>query len=162
MTGAKHSCVVGVFDEPHAAEQAAAELRCAGFREDQVAVVQQTPKRASDRGLKAKSGKKHETGVLPAVTGFFKKLFGSQEDAHHYRSELKAGRTIVTVKGLNGEHEQVLTILKGHGGYNKDLPKPAAAEALPLAPLRPAVPKATKRRSFAKESACPRSARADP
>jgi len=68
-----------------------------------------------------------------AIAGLVGALVGlgiPEEEAHHYEGEFKAGRTIVTVKDLNGRYDRALAILQRHGGYNKDTPKVAASNPL--------------------------------
>jgi uncharacterized protein (TIGR02271 family) len=119
MTGS-HATVVGVFEARARADQAVEELQRAGFRDDQVGVAQQAP---AGEGGKAATGKGRDAGFLESVGGFFKKLFGSAEEAGEYH----AGRAVVTVKA-DGRSEEAWSILRRHGAYNRANP-PAASGA---------------------------------
>jgi hypothetical protein len=55
--------------------------------------------------------------------GPFFALGFSEDDARAYEQHLRAGRTIVTVKTDHGD-DQVLTIVKSHGGRMVQIPKP--------------------------------------
>jgi uncharacterized protein (TIGR02271 family) len=122
MTGS-HATVVGVFEARARADQAIEELQRAGFRDDQVGVAQQAP---AGEGGKAATGKGRDAGFLESVGGFFKKLFGSAEEAGHYEGEYHAGRAVVTVKA-DGRSEEAWSILRRHGAYNRANPPAATA-----------------------------------
>src|SRR4051794_13858063 len=66
-----------------------------------------------------------------AVAGLAGALIGlgiSEEEAHYYEGEFKAGRTIVTVKAGN-RYRQALDILRRHGAYDRDTAAAAPAQA---------------------------------
>jgi uncharacterized protein (TIGR02271 family) len=70
-----------------------------------------------------------------AIAGLVGALVGlgiPEEEAKHYEGELKAGRTIVTVKGLNGRYDEALAILLRYGAYNKQTPRAAIASPAAL------------------------------
>jgi hypothetical protein len=126
MNSSKHSMVVGVFDDPHQAELAIAGLQGAGFANEQIALVQQTPTRPIGRVPKVPINRKTHTGALATAVDFVKGLFSSDDDADHYEKEFKAGRTVVTVKDLDKRHDEAMAILKQHGAYNRNTPKAVA------------------------------------
>jgi hypothetical protein len=59
--------------------------------------------------------------AVGSYLGPFVALGFSEDEARHYARELKAGRTVVTVRADNRTAE-VLTILHSHGGYNTEPP----------------------------------------
>lgn len=62
-------------------------------------------------------------GLVGALVG----LGIPEDEARHYEGEFKAGRTIVTVKGVGGRYAEVQGILQRHGAYNRDNPAAAAS-----------------------------------
>ncbi len=61
-----------------------------------------------------------------AIAGIVGALIGlgvSEEDAKHYESEFKAGRTIVTVHNADGRYAEAWAILVRHGAYNRTTPR---------------------------------------
>jgi hypothetical protein len=44
-----------------------------------------------------------------------------EHEAHHYQSELAAGRTIVSVK-VDGRHDDAVAILRRHGALGRGSP----------------------------------------
>jgi uncharacterized protein (TIGR02271 family) len=163
MTMSKRSTTtVGVFPNRQEAERAVADLKQAGFREDQIGMVSPDKKTRGKR--KAEKGSMVEegavaglaggagvgalwalgiaAGLLPgigpivaggllgsllasaaagaAAAGLAGALIGlgiPEEEAEYYEEELKAGRTIVTVKA-GRRHAEAATILTRHGGYD--------------------------------------------
>ena len=80
-----------------------------------------------------------------AIAGLVGALVGlgiPKDEAEHYESELKAGRTIVTVKDLSGRYGEAFAILQQYGGYNKQTPK--AADASPAIPVGRDLPNITR------------------
>lgn len=116
-----HSTVVGVFEARAQADQAVEELRQAGFRDEQVRIAQQAP---AEEGGKAPPSKGRDAGFLESIGDFFKKLFGSVEEAGHYEGEYHAGRAVVTVKA-EGRSADAWSILQRHGAYNRANPRAA-------------------------------------
>ncbi len=161
---AKKRTVVGVFTDPSQAQQAVAELKREGFRDDQIGVVGRDGSGAGTAGVKesgpSKAGEGAAigaatgagvgalwalgivAGVLPAIgpaiaggilasvlasaaggaaiAGVAGALIGlgiPEEEARHYEGEVKAGRTLVTVKA-DGRYDEARVILRRFGGYD--------------------------------------------
>jgi hypothetical protein len=60
-----------------------------------------------------------------------------ESDARFYAGEVRAGRTVVTVRA-DGEHERVRAILCGFGGYGRDAAGRPGSGAANSSPGRPA------------------------
>src|SRR5947209_497667 len=116
MATTQQSTVVGVFEDRAMAEQAVAELRQAGFNDNQI----------SFSGHGASTG-----GILSGLKSLFSKqataedhvfddLVGMgmpQEDATYYQQEYEAGRSIVAVTG-GSRMPEAATILSRYGAYS--------------------------------------------
>ncbi len=176
MATTQRSTVVGVFTSHDQADRAVAELRRAGFRNDQIGVAaldrsrgdtaagETTTEEGSHAGTGAIAGVIAGAGVgglvglgiiagvIPAIgpviaggtlavilanaaggaviAGIAGALIGlgiPEEEAHHYESEFKAGRTIVTVKDVDGRYDEAWSILQRNGGYNRQHPLATAS-----------------------------------
>jgi hypothetical protein len=70
-------------------------------------------------GTLAILGSAAAAGAMAArLGGALKGLGVTENDAKFYESELKAGRTIITVQGANSEDAQ--QILRAHGAYESE------------------------------------------
>jgi hypothetical protein len=96
----KHLIVVGVFKEEIRAESAIAELRDAGFDNDQVEYSGRSSKREMNQTL--------ENLVNMGM---------SEEEVLYYKSELEIGRSIVLVQH-QGRRNETLAILLLNGARN--------------------------------------------
>ena len=115
MTTTQQSTVVGIFQDRAMAEQAVAELKRAGFDDDQIEFAGHG---ASTGGLLA-SLKSLFTGEDTETGNVYDDLVGigmPAEDAHYYQQEYEAGRSIVAVTDGNRLRE-ASTILARYGGY---------------------------------------------
>ncbi len=64
MTVNRHNTVIGVFDDRRAAQQAVAELRRVGFRDDQIGVVARDEAR---EGVNTETGSRWEEGAATGI-----------------------------------------------------------------------------------------------
>lgn len=103
MASPIHSTVVGVFDDIDHARAAADDLKQGGFGGDCVRVL-------SPRSRKI-------AGDSPV--GDTDMSFPS-EDPEWFRDEIKAGRSVVTVRHADQQAEEVRGLLRKHGGTIKE------------------------------------------
>lgn len=108
MTGQSH--VVGVFRDRALAEQAANELRHAGFRDDQIQLIGG----GTGSGLRSLfAGHEAAKDTSTALANFG--LTPPEQD--YYQRELEAGNTLVAVRGYD-RLQEADAILYRHGAYN--------------------------------------------
>ncbi len=172
MATVNRTTAVGVFPDRAEAERAVAELKRAGFRDDQIGVVTQ---KADERGTavhKEAGSKAGEGAAIGAATGagvgvawalgiaagifpplgvvaggtlmailasagagavaagIAVALIGlgiPEEEARYYEGEVKAGRTLVTVKA-DGRYDEAVAVLRRFGSYDM-ASRPAVASA---------------------------------
>ena len=140
MSSILQTTIVVIFDDPEDARQAVAELRQAGFRDDQVGVAMRGPRTqqgkapaettasaADGMGIGLFAGASLgglaggtllglvSGGIVGGLLGAFIGMGIPEEDARYYQEELEAGRTIVTVQAEERQDE-VITLLRCHGG----------------------------------------------
>jgi len=173
MAAANRTTVVAAFPSRAEAQKAVAELRRAGFRDDQIGVITQKHDETAPVAETA-SGSKAATGAavgaatgggvgalwaLGIVAGLFPPLgvvaggtlmavlasagagaavasvAGAliglgipEEEAHYFEGEVKAGRTLLTVKA-DGRYDEAVAILRRFGGYDMSTPTAATASA---------------------------------
>jgi hypothetical protein len=142
-----HYTAVAVFDDAAQADRAIADLRQKGFREDQIGVVSgvKEPAEPGNEGNAPTVGPVAEgAGVgmiagaslgglvggvaavpggalVGGVVGGLVGLGVPEEEAHYYRRELQAGRTVVAVNG-NGRYDEAVAVLHDHGGHVDESP----------------------------------------
>lgn len=97
MSTTNRSIVAGVFQQEAQAQQAMADLQKAGFSNDQIRY----------------SVHKGGSGILDSL----RDLGFSQNEADFYNSEFEAGRTVVTIKTGDRQHE-AYDILMRNGAYD--------------------------------------------
>ena len=118
MTESDRSTMVGVFVDQAQAEQAANELRSAGFSDDQVKLaVHRAPGTGEDILTDEKRSEAGERRTIEAP-GIF-------------TGRPEVTRTVVTVQA-EGREQEALGILLGHGANNADIPEVLAAELAPM------------------------------
>jgi hypothetical protein len=163
MATTKRTTAVVVFGDRAQAQQAVAELRRAGFRDDQIGVVTQKHDEhgaapGKDAGTKAAEGAgigvaagagigalwalgiaaaifpplgvvaggtlmavlaSAATGAAVAgLTGALVGLGVPEHEAKYYEGEVKAGRTLVTVRA-DDRYDEAFTTLRRAGGYDQ-------------------------------------------
>ena len=72
MAAKKHSTVVGVFEDRLHADQAVADLKAAGFRDDQIGVAMRHDREGTDAGTTTEETYAEEgaaTGIVAGVSG---------------------------------------------------------------------------------------------
>jgi hypothetical protein len=114
MTTSEHSTMIAVFVNRDPANQAIDNLRHAGYKYEQIRLV--------ERGNNSfvESLKSLFTGQTTATTNSaddWMRIGVPEQDAHRYQSELDAGRSIVLIKSV-GSPEQALSILRQSGAYD--------------------------------------------
>ena len=114
MTTSEYSTMIAVFANRDQANQAIDNLRHAGFSYDQIRLV--------EHGTNAfvESLKSLFTGQAATSTNSaddWMRIGVPEQDAHHYQSELDAGRSIVLIKAV-GSPEQALSIMRQSGAYD--------------------------------------------
>ena len=110
----EQSTIIAVFVNRDQANQAIDNLRHAGFSYEQIRLV--------EHGTNSfvESLKSLFTGQTTATTNSaddWMRIGVPEQDAHHYQSELDAGRSIVLIKAV-GNPEQALSILRQSGAYD--------------------------------------------
>jgi len=112
--GTDDTTVVGVFDDYSTAERAAQQLTDAGIPRSSIEVRSNFRTGAAGRGY---GSEEHEGGV----SGFFKRLFGSEEtDAGHYQEAVRRGNTVVCVTAPRGQVDQAVEIMNSAGAVDID------------------------------------------
>jgi hypothetical protein len=123
----EQSTMVAVFVGREQANQAIDNLRHAGFSYEQIRLVEQ-----GANGF-AESLKSLFTGRTTTTTDSaddWMRIGVPEQDAHHYQSELDAGRSIVLIKAVTNP-EQALTILRQSGAYDLAFRFRTAPPAMP-------------------------------
>jgi uncharacterized protein (TIGR02271 family) len=176
MAAVSRTTAVGVFADRAEAQRAVAELKRAGFRDDQIGVVTQKHDEHAVAGHKDTGSKAAEgaavgaaagagigaawalgiaAGIFPplgvvaggtlmavlasagagaaaaSVAGALIGLGIPEEEARYYEGEVKAGRTVVTVKA-DGRYDEAVAVLRRFGGYDmasRPVPPTAATTA---------------------------------
>jgi hypothetical protein len=103
MTAPVHSTVVGVFDDVDKAKAAAEALCGSGFDRDCIRVLSPRSRKIAD-----------DSPIGDTDMSF------PSEDTDWFRDELKAGRSIVTVRHADEQAEPVRELLRKHGGTIKE------------------------------------------
>src|SRR5215469_812077 len=121
------STIVGVFTDQTTAEQAVQALEDAGFDHEQI--WYSSPGGASSFFADIKS---LFTGTDTMSGNLVKKLTDmglSDEEAHYYANEFRAGRSVVALKAPGSEQEAMAVLMRyGASHYNvSDVPKDTAA-----------------------------------
>src|SRR5437868_10445756 len=114
MTTSEYATMIAVFVNHDQANQAIDNLRHAGYSYEQIRLV--------EHGANSfvESLKSLFTGQSTATTNSaddWMRIGVPEQDAHHYQSELDAGRSIVLIKAV-GNPEQALSILRQSGAYD--------------------------------------------
>ena len=129
--------VIGIFRDRALADQAIAELRQAGFRDDEISVAgHAAPARGlldrlvdtlvgQDTGQDAGADRLHEALRGKGVSG---------DEAIYYQHELEAGRALVLVKSSSHQQE-ARALLHSYGAYDVSA-RPPQVEGDRIIPLR--------------------------
>lgn len=119
MAITQQSMIVGVFQDSAQAEQAVAELKQAGFSNDQIEFAGHGAAKSGGlfAGIKSlfKGGDAGTSNVYDDLVG----MGMPSEDARYYQGEYEGGRSIVGVSGEDGESrlQEASTILTRYGAY---------------------------------------------
>lgn len=127
MSTNQQSTIIAVFVNRDQANQAIDNLRHAGFSYDQMRLVQN-----GTNGF-IEDLKSLFTGQSTASTNSaddWMRIGVPEQDAHHYQSELDAGRSIVLLKAVSNP-EQSLGILHQSGAYDISFRFRTAPPAMP-------------------------------
>jgi hypothetical protein len=117
----KCETVVGVFDTRDRAERAVAELRAAGYRDDQIGMGARVAPGDSVSGSKAAQPlcSAEATG---SVAGALVDLNVSEQDSKYYEGEVAAGRFVVTVNCAGDSADAARTAIGRNCGYGRIAP----------------------------------------
>lgn len=111
MATTSESCIVALFDNNADAQAAVSELKSSGINSSDIQVSSgQSATAAAQTGYS--ETRAHEGGIK----GWFKSLFGGDEDQHadYYESAIQGGKTVVTVDVDDQDIDQVADILNRH------------------------------------------------
>ena len=114
MPTSEQSTIIAVFANRDQANQAIDNLRHAGFGYDQIRLVEQG---ANSFVESIKSLFTGQTTTTTNSADDWMRIGVPEQDAHHYQSELDAGRSIVLIKAV-ASPDQALTILRQSGAYD--------------------------------------------
>ncbi len=133
MVMSERSTVVGVFTEELYADLAADDLRRVGFSDEEITLSRH---KDVERGMKAglKRLFKGQEASPVATANDFMRMGVPERDVHYYKSELDAGHTIVLVR-VAGQEQEVLKILRKHGGMTQRSPNSNAQEKTDQPPV---------------------------
>jgi len=113
-TTSEQSTMIAVFADRDQANQAIDNLRRAGYSYDQIRLVQ----RGTNSFIEdLKSLFTAQTTATTNSADDWMRIGVPEQDAHHYQSELDAGRSIVLIKAATSP-EQALSILRQSGAYD--------------------------------------------
>src|SRR6266851_1406320 len=112
-TAIERSTMIAVFTDHELANKAIDDLRHAGYSYDQIRMVQ----RGSNSFMENFKSLFSQTAATTSSPDDWMRIGVPEQDAHHYQSELDAGRSIVLIKAV-GSPEQALTILRQSGAYD--------------------------------------------
>ncbi len=110
--------VIGVFDDYATAQKAVADLSSNGFSRDSIDITSSNTF-ASDTALgnTGLSGREPRDGSGGGIGGFFRRLFGSDnEDAGHYDEAIRRGATVVSV--TTDDEDRAADILDRNGAVD--------------------------------------------
>jgi uncharacterized protein (TIGR02271 family) len=112
--GTDERTVVGVFEDYATAERAAQQLTDAGIPRSSIEVESNFRTGAAGRGYGSET---HEGGI----SGFFKRLFGSEEtEAGHYGEAVRRGNTVVCVTAPREQVDRAVEIMNSAGAVDID------------------------------------------
>jgi len=110
----ERSTMIAIFADRDQANQAIDNLRRAGYSYDQIRLVQ----RGTNSFIEdLKSLFTAQTTATTNSADDWMRIGVPEQDAHHYQSELDAGRSIVLIKAATSP-EQALSILRQSGAYD--------------------------------------------
>jgi hypothetical protein len=114
MPTSEQSTMIAVFANRDQANQAIDNLRHAGFSYEQIRLVEHGTNSFVENLKSLFTG---QTTTTTNSADDWMRIGVPEQDAHHYQSELDAGRSIVLIKAV-GSPEQALTILRQSGAYD--------------------------------------------
>jgi len=129
----EQSTIVAVFVGREQANQAIDNLRHAGFSYDQIRLVEQGANSFTESLKSLFTGR---TTTTTDSADDWMRIGVPEQDAHHYQSELDAGRSIVLIKAVTSP-EQALTILRQSGAYDLAFRFRSAPPAMPSGARNP-------------------------
>lgn len=109
----EYSTMIAVFANYDQANQAIDNLRRAGYGYDRIRLVERSTSNFADN-IKSLFSQVTATAASPDD---WMRIGVPEQDAHHFQSELDAGRCIVLVKAVDNP-EQALGILRQSGAYD--------------------------------------------
>ncbi len=117
MATTEESMVIGVFRDHTLAEQAMAELRQSGFRNDQINLLGHTSGNALGGIMNFFSPKSTTPPTTAAAPNELASSGLPQGDMDFYQRELDSGHFVVTVQPY-GHQQEAINILHRHGSYD--------------------------------------------
>ena len=117
--------VAGVFKDYGSAEAVAQELKDAGYADKNIHIT-------NDRETGTYGGQRvsHEEG---GVGGFFRRLFGSDDDSRDYEREVSNGRPVVSVETSQDNMDRATEIMNRWGAINIERDGQSGTERKPSA-----------------------------
>ncbi|MBV9443234.1 MAG: DUF2382 domain-containing protein [Acidobacteriaceae bacterium] len=111
MATTTNSTIVAVYPSVSAAQSAVDELKRNGFSQDEIYISSTGTADATSRSSAGTSAE-HEGGI----TGWFKRVFGNEddEDRAYYENSARAGNVLVSVDATDQNMNQVADILNRH------------------------------------------------
>jgi len=114
----QQTTIAGVFDRYSEAQAAARELTDSGIPKEEVCVRSNLATGAA--GGAADAGSTVEAHEEGGVRGFFRRLFGQEEDASQYSEAVRRGSTVVVVTAPAGRVEEAAAVMNRHGAIDID------------------------------------------
>jgi uncharacterized protein (TIGR02271 family) len=105
MNNANQITLAGVFQDYSAAEQVVRELKSAGFSDNEIHLTHGTEN--VDYRDERREHVEDETGIA----GFFRRMFGSDDDSTHYERAVQSGRAVVTVDADQTRMDRAIDIM---------------------------------------------------
>jgi uncharacterized protein (TIGR02271 family) len=115
MAVGQDTTVVAVFDDYSTAERVAQELTNAGFPRNSVDIRSNFRTGAAGRGYD-----EGESGGGGGVSGFFRRLFGSDESSDHYAEAVRRGNSVVRVTAPSDQIDRAVDIMNSAGAVDID------------------------------------------
>jgi uncharacterized protein (TIGR02271 family) len=106
MNNVTQVTLAGVFQDMSTAQAAAQELKRMGFSDREVQVTHNDNYQRRDDG--------------DGIKGFFRRMFGSDEDSGYYEREVQSGRAVVTVISDQRRMDEAIDVMNLYGAVQVD------------------------------------------
>ncbi len=108
------STVVGVFDDYPTAERVIRDLTSNGIPRNAIDI--NSNYMSESAGSTKGSTREREGGI----SGFFSRLFGTEEESGHYAEAVRRGSAVVTVTATEDQLDRAIEIMNQHGAIDID------------------------------------------